>query len=180
MTSDVNKFYTKVVELDEIYNFVVYNFFIWTYLIVLKCIKRQLNKHATSSIQNFKMELPHWSKEYEPDSYPKSKPPAPPPLSVISLIISLSLSWPHPRDLDDSDSGGSDFFVNLDDFFCRGLHRFSRRLWFPPDMFPILRDIQSISPATCQQQQIQLDEFVNNMPGTTVSSGVVNFLCWQW
>ena len=46
MTSDVNKFYTKVVELDEIYNFVVYNFFIWTHLLVLKCIERQLKKHS--------------------------------------------------------------------------------------------------------------------------------------
>ena len=29
-----------------------------------------------------------------------------------------------------------DFFGEFRQFFCRGLHKFSRRLWFSPDMFP--------------------------------------------
>ena len=32
-----------------------------------------------------------------------------------------------------------DFFDKFRQFFCRSLYRFSRRLWFPPDMFPRLK-----------------------------------------
>ena len=32
MNSDEDKLYIKIVDLDEIYNFVVQNFFIWSYL----------------------------------------------------------------------------------------------------------------------------------------------------
>ena len=31
MNSDGDKFYMKIVDLDEIYNFVVHKFFIWSY-----------------------------------------------------------------------------------------------------------------------------------------------------
>ena len=30
-----------------------------------------------------------------------------------------------------------DFFGEFRRLFCRGLHEFSRNLWFPPDMFPL-------------------------------------------
>ena len=31
-----------------------------------------------------------------------------------------------------------DFFMNLDDFFCCILHEFSQKLWFSPDIFPLI------------------------------------------
>jgi len=46
MNSDGDKLYMRIVDLDEIYNFVVQTFFIWSHLsaqIIDKCSYRQLN-----------------------------------------------------------------------------------------------------------------------------------------
>ena len=107
MTSDVNKFYIKFVALDDIQNFVVYNFYIWAHLPLLKCIGRQLkNTLVTSSIQGFKMELsigPNIMNRITHPLSPKSKRSSLLPLSLSLSHLSLSLSL---GVLDDDDVGG--------------------------------------------------------------------------
>ena len=38
-----------------------------------------------------------------------------------------------------------DIFSEFRQFFCRDLHRFSRRLWFPPEMFPLRFEIHIVA-----------------------------------
>jgi hypothetical protein len=54
MNSDEDKIYTKIVSFDEIYNFVVQTFFIWSHLVKKTIYYPDLNFSASRWVDDFK------------------------------------------------------------------------------------------------------------------------------